>query len=169
MEGPRVKGTLFIRVCDQADAMWGKGCLGQSTENRIEEDAWYPACDFCALLDAVKAGPGRNSPLSVYLLGVGAIKGDPAWQETFASMDPADVFLSTERQETLYIIGAQAAVPVGAKHVRVEVPGGIGSQSWYDFYRGQLQGVLELTGRTGVVHLLPGSGDGRRRYDVKWG
>jgi hypothetical protein len=170
MDRPQVKGMLFLKVLEQAERRWGAGARASIASNVPEPERWYPMGEFCDLLDSIMAGPGRSNPLSVYLIGLGTMKDDPQWQLAFAPMDPTDVFLSTERQDTLYRTGGQAATLVGPKHVRVDLEGGEScGKVWFEFYRGRLQGVLELTGRTGVVHLLPAKGGGGRQYDIKWG
>jgi hypothetical protein len=118
----------------------------------------------------VKSRLGNNNPLAIYQIGFNTIKKDPRWQGLFGNKNPAEVFLSTKRQDDQYMVCAHIATTIGAKHVRVELDGFKGEPVWLEFYRGRLQGVLELTGRTGVVHLLPcGEKEGARTFDIKWG
>ncbi|MFO7619565.1 MAG: hypothetical protein R6W91_07955 [Thermoplasmata archaeon] len=172
MDEPQVKGDIILRVLDQVIIRWGRNGLdmiGFEPASYLEEH-WYPFDDICDILSAIKSRLGNNNPLTVYQLGFRTIKSDPRWQDIFDDADPADVFLTTKRQEDLYRFGAQKAQVMGPKHVRIEMVGEPIDQLWLEFYRGRLQGVLELTGRTGVVHLLPASGDPpARTYDIKWG
>lgn len=169
MDRSQVRGILFIQVFEQAAGRWGSDAAESLQRSAPDPEAWYPMADFCALLNDIKSKLGNNNPLSIYLMGFGTMKNDPAWQGTFAELEPADVFTSTERQDLFYRAGSHAATLIGPKHVRVEVSCPGCGQAWFEFYRGRLQGVLELTGRTGVVHLIPGGEEGRRAYDIKWG
>ena len=171
MKGFQVKGDLFISVLSQVARRWGSVGVEEVRvrPDEYSEEEWYDFSEFCKLLGEIKSGPGNNNPMSIYELGVSTIKDDMHWQAIFQRLDPVDVFLSTARQERQYKIGAITPTKLGSKHIRLEYSIEADQGLWLEFYRGRLQGVLELTGRTGVVHLLPKETGKPRTFDIKWG
>jgi hypothetical protein len=171
MAEPQAKGDIIIKVLDQVMKKWGKDGLDiiGADPRRYNEERWYSFSELCGLLSKVKSQLGNNNPLAIYQIGFSTIKKDRRWQEIFDNMNPADIFLTTKHQDDQYRVCTHIATSLGAKHVRVELNDFKGEPVWLDFYRGRLQGVLELTGRTGVVHLLPPEKKDVRTYDIKWG
>jgi hypothetical protein len=172
MAESQAKGDIILKVLDQVMKKWGKDGLDiiETYPNKYKEEQWYSFSELLELLSKVKTQLGNNNPMAIYQIGLNTIKKDPRWQGIFCNNKPAEVFLTTKRQDDQYRICEHVATTVGAKHVRVELDGFKGEPVWLEFYRGRLQGVLELTGRTGVVHLLPpGEKDGARIFDIKWG
>ena len=168
----QAKGDIFLKVLNQVVNKWGNRGLKEigADPSKYKMEQWYPFTDLCSILSDVKLKLGNNNPLSVYQLGFRIIKDDPRWHNIFDDQDPATIFLSTKRQEGQYKAGTQSLERVSEKHVRVELQNWDCDDVWYDFFRGRLQGVLELTGRTGVVHLQPDKeDDGTRILDIKWG
>jgi hypothetical protein len=172
MTDSQVKGDIILKVLDAVVSKWGQNGLeiiGYEHASYRQEQ-WYSFEEMCSLLSSVKSRLGNNNPLTIYQLGFRTVKEDPRWHDVFDDQDPAEVFLTTKRQEAQYKVGTQTAINLGPKHVRIDFKTEETDFSWFEFYRGRLQGVLELTGRTGVVHLQPmESGNGLRSYDVKWG
>lgn len=172
MTDSRVKGELFLRVLDTVVAKWGRNGLeviGYDPASYRSEE-WYTFSDLCGLLSAIRQRLGKNNPNTIYRMGFRTMKDDERWHDVFDDQNPAEIFLSTERQDKQYRVGSMNARTIGPKHVRIDYATDETDPSWFEFYRGLLQGVLELTGRTGVVHLLPrGPDPGVRSYDVKWG
>ena len=172
MSENQAKGDVFLKVLDQVVKKWGNRGLEEIYANpsQYKMEQWYPFADLCSILENVKTKLGNNNPLSVYQLGFRIIKDDSRWQDVFFDQNPAEIFLSTKRQEAQYKAGTQSLERIGEKHIRVELQNWDCDEVWYDFFRGRLQGVLELTGRTGVVHLNPDKNDGSIRIlDIKWG
>ena len=168
----QAKGDMFLKVLNQVVNKWGNRGLKEigADPSKYKMEQWYPFADLCDILSNVKLKLGDNNPLSVYQLGFRIIKDDPRWHNVFDDQDPATIFLSTKRQEGQYRAGTQSLERIGEKHVRVELQNWDCDEVWYDFFRGRLQGVLELTGRTGVVHLQPADEDKAIRIlDIKWG
>ena len=172
MAESKVKGEVFRVILKLVAYKWGTDALkiiGQSPDKYLTEQ-WYPYSEFCDILAAVKSTVGNNNPMIIYQLGFNTIKKDKHWQNTFISKNPVEVFNSTEHQDTQYKVGTYSAVGIGPKHIRLTMNCPDCRLEWCEFYRGRLQGVLELTGRTGVVHLMPSGEDKTQRvYDVKWG
>ena len=167
-----VKGELFIKTLELAGFKPGGSCAmaGNRTQDDFTWEKWYPYEDFCGLLADIKSAIGKGNPMIIYQLGFSIMKRDRHWQDTFGHMDPAEVFTSTRRQETQYRVGSYSAAALGKKHILVTMDCKECRPEWCEFYRGRLQGVLELTGRTGVVHLQPADGPNAARvYDIKWG
>ncbi len=168
----KVKGDIFLKVLDQVVKKWGEPGLKKigADPSQYEMEQWYPFSELCALLRIIKETLGKNNPLAVYQLGFRIMKDDPQWQGFFDDKDPAEIFLSTKRQDTQYKAGIQTLERINDKHTRVNIINWECDDIWYEFFRGHLQGVLELTGRAGVVHLIPGcSKEGVRILDIKWG
>ena len=168
----KVKGEVFQTILELVADRWGADSIGKiGAKNGVyNTDQWYPFEEFSQLLSIVKSSVGNNNPLVIYQLGLNTMKREQRWNELFSALDPADVFQSTERQDTEYRVGTYTAVPKSPKHIQVTMECDDPSPEWCEFYRGRLQGVLELTGRTGVVHLLPARENKLvRTYDIKWG
>ena len=168
----QAKGDVFLKVLDQVVKKWGNRGLKEidADPGQYKMEQWYSFAALCKILRDTQTKLGNNNPLTVYQLGFRIIKDDPRWQDVFYDKNPAEIFLSTKRQEAQYKAGTQSLERIGEKHVRVELQNWDCDEVWYDFFRGRLQGVLELTGRTGVVHLQPEKGeDGSRILDIKWG
>jgi len=172
MSENQAKGDVFLKVLDQVVKKWGNRGLQEIDVDpgQYKMEQWYPFNDLCSILSNIKVKLGNNNPLSVYNLGFRMVKEDPRWQDVFYDQDPAEIFLSTKRQEAQYKAGTQTIERIGEKHVRVNLDNWVCDEVWYDFFRGRLQAVLELTGRTGVVHLIPPEeNDASRTLDIKWG
>lgn len=172
MPDSKVKGDILLRILDQVIAKWGVNGLDiiGYDPSGYREEQWYPFPEICGLLAAIKSRLGNNNPLSVYQMGFRTVKEDSRWQGIFEDMDPGEVFLTTSRQDAQYVVGEHRTERLGPKHVRLDLLTEERDPVWFEFYRGRLQGVLELTGRTGVVHLMPWDGkSGSRIFDIKWG
>jgi hypothetical protein len=172
MAESQAKGDIILKVLDQVMIKWGKDGLDTigTDPKKYNVEQWYSFSELCGLLSKVKSRLGNNNSLAIYQIGFNTIKKDPRWQGIFCNTNPAEVFLTTKRQDDQYTVCTHVATPVGAKHVRIELNNFTGEPVWLEFYRGRLQGVLELTGRTGVVHLLPpGEKADTRIFDIKWG
>jgi hypothetical protein len=170
MAGYQVKGDVFIKVLELVGMKWGADGLQAVGNGSYLEEKWYPYENFCDLLNRVKSTLANGNPMIIYQLGFNVVKKDRRWQEIFGCLNPADVFVTTKRQEDLYHVGTYTSAAIGPKHVQVTLTGKDCRPEWCEFYRGRLQGVLELTGRTGVVHLQPAKEmDEARVFDIKWG
>ena len=168
----QAKGDVFLKVLDQVVKKWGNRGLKEigAAPSQYKMEQWYSFTELCNVLRAIKEKLGNGNPLTIYQLGFNIIKDDPRWQGIFDDKDPADIFLSTKRQDAQYKAGTQEVKIISEKHVQVDLQNWDCDDVWYDFFRGRLQGVLELTGRTGVVHLIPpGDDDTLRTLDIKWG
>lgn len=168
----QAKGDVFLKVLDQVVKKWGNRGLKEigAAQGQYKMEQWYSFSELCTTLSSIKEQLGNGNPLTVYQLGFDIIKGDPRWQGIFDDQDPAKIFLSTKRQDGQYKAGTQEVRRVGEKHIQVDLLNWECDDVWYDFFRGRLQGVLELTGRTGVVHLSPEcKEEGVRTLDIKWG
>lgn len=167
-----MKGEVFAGVLKLVASKWGTAGLetvGAGLDDYAPE-AWYPYGDFCDLLSRIRNDLAGGNPMIIYQLGFSMVKADRRWQELFGPLNPAEVFTTTKRQDSQYRVGAYTASVVGPKHIQVTLVCEDCRQVWCEFYRGRLQGVLELTGRTGVVHLrLPDGNAGTRVFDVRWG
>jgi len=172
MDEYKVKGDIFLGVLKLVASKWGTHgleCIGANPES-IALEQWYPYEDFCTLLSDIKSKLATGNPMIIYQIGFSMVKMDRRWQEVFHSQNPADVFTTNKRQESQYLVGSYSASVLGPKHVQVAMTGGNCRPEWCEFYRGRLQGVLELTGRTGVVHLRQPKAEGSERvFDIKWG
>ncbi len=171
MDEYSVKGDVFIGVLRLVASKWGARGLGSigAGPGDYAREQWFPYDIFCNLLSKIKQELAPGNPMIIYQIGFNMVKIDRRWQEIFGPMDPAEVFATTKRQESQYRVGTYSAAAIGPKHIQVTLVCKDCRPEWCEFYRGRLQGVLELTGRTGVVHLqLPRDRNGPRVFDIKW-
>ena len=107
----------------------------------------------------------------IYQMGYETVFDDVRWQTVFKGLSPAKVFFSTKRQAGQYTGGNIKAEQLGTKHIRLRMSGWQCGPLWYEFYRGRIQAVMELTSRHGVVEITLDENDEETSctYDIKWG
>ena len=112
---------------------------------------------------------GGDRSFSIDQLGHEIMTEDMRWQVIFRASNPGDIFTTTKRQEAQYKGGEVISRLAGDNHVEVTMVGWPGEKIWFEFYRGRLQGVLELTGKKGTVDMKPiDSETNECKYDIRW-
>ena len=93
------------------------------------------------------------------------------WKVQFRKLDPKSVFMATERQRTRHNLADFRTKDNGDKQVIITMDMWTDVKAyqdlWASFYKGRLNGVLELMGRKGSVKMLKGR-DGKYTYEVSW-
>lgn len=167
MEG-KVKGDLFNNVLALVAKKWGKEgvrTVGRAPD-RFKADEWYPLPKLCELLSDIDYRLGGGESSVPYEIGYEMVRNDFRWRTIFTGRDPSYVFLTNKRQETQFTGGYSRARAVDDNHIRIEMGDWTCGPSWYEFCRGRLQGILELTGQSGSVEMT--RGEGNCTYDIKW-
>lgn len=175
MEKSRVKGDVFLRVISYVIKKWGKMGLAKISVNpdSFKAEIWYSLKDFTILLQNIKDNLAETNE-SIPNLGRSTIVDDERWKWTFKDMDPEEVFSSTSRQNAQYQVGEMSVVESSPGFVRMKLELWVEDEAqcglWAEFYRGRLQGVLDLTGSTGNVEQKACNEDGKRGviYAIFW-
>ena len=172
MEEAMAKGELFHNVLAIVVVKWGKESLEKLkiSTSQYESSKWYSIGDFCIMLTEIKENLGEGETQAIYDIAYEMINNNFRWRTIFPGRDPVFVFLSTKRQDTQYRGGQFMAAVVGQNHIQLTMSGWSHDPIWYDFYRGRLQSVLDLTGHKGTVELsvLEGVETTKYTYDVNW-
>lgn len=155
MSESSAKGDLFQNVLALIVKRWGKQGLGKigASPEQYKPEQWYPFSDFYDLLKDIDDKLGKGDGTVLYRLGYDMVKSDFRWRTIFTDRNPVYVFLSTKRQDTQYRGGKFTAESVGERQIRIEMSEWGCGQIWYEYYRGRLQAVLELTGHVGMVEM----------------
>lgn len=95
------------------------------------------------------------------------------WKSLFTRMDPKNVFSSTQRQEGRQQLADYEPLEVTDGRVSIRMtmwPEGRAYQDlWAEFYKGRLEGILDLMGRKGSVKLVREFGNGGTFvYTISW-
>ncbi len=155
MSEAMVKGDLILKVLDHVSNKRGKGSLdkiGVDPAGYLIEK-WYPISDFLSLISKIDDAFGDGSEGIASRIGHDIMKFDFRWQMLFKGKDPKDIFTSTKRQDGQYRGGRFEASAIGDKKVTIILREWPNDMIWYEFYKGRLQAVLELTGNTGDVDI----------------
>ena len=163
-----MNGGLFNNVLAMVSKKWGRESLekiGRQPEH-YKGDQWYPLSDFESLLSDIDNHMGKGDNTSLSGLAYEMVMSNFQFRTIFTNRDPVYVFLSTKQQDARYSGGTFDAIHVRGSQVRIEVSDWATEPIWYEFFKGRLQGVLELTGHLGTVELTV-AGD-RYFYDIYW-
>ncbi len=86
------------------------------------------------------------------------------WKSLFVRMDPKNVFTSTKRQEGRQQVAdyepGEATDGRAVIRMKMWTDNRAHQDLWAEFYRGRLEGILDLMGRKGSVKLVREFGDG---------
>jgi len=97
---------------------------------------------------------------------------EATWKNLFRRMDPANVFASTQRQDGRHQLADYEALEVSKGRVvlrmKVWTDNREHQELWAEFYRGRLEGILELMGRAGTVRFVREFGDAGYTYTINW-
>ncbi len=167
-----VKGDLIQRVLAFVMIVWGDEGLEKIKRNpdQFEKNDWFPISEFTSLLKDIDEILDEGVSPAIYQMAHTMMRNDFKFRTIFKNKDPKYVFMTTKRQETLIKGGRYLAKAVDDHHVRIEMSGWSDDPRWYEFYRGRLQGVLELTGREGTIEMTSANSSNGQVYfyDIKW-
>lgn len=160
MKKAQIRGELFQQVVDYIHKKWGSDgldLLGLDLD-KFKPDKWYDLEDFCELLDRLYRELGVDDPKQPFKIGKWMVTGNPRWATVFNGKDPGDVFTSNKNQELEYVVGEFKGIH--SKGNEISIHSTIWTTNhrhlelWSEFYRGRMQGVLDLTGRKGIVEKV---------------
>ncbi|MCK4266798.1 MAG: hypothetical protein KAX31_05915 [Thermoplasmata archaeon] len=144
--------------------------LGQHPDDYLPERK-YEFEEFCQLLIRINETVADGEPSFFPRIAREMLTKDTRWQMLFRRLDPKDVLTSMKRQEGQYQVSSFEPEEVQDNHVtlRMSMWGGQPEHQeiWAEFYKGRLEGILELTGHKGTVEVV-GEGKGEYLYTIDW-
>jgi len=169
-----VRGIFFRQVLDYVRLKRGRTSyelLGMDVSD-FRPDEKYDFAEFGNLLSKVKLiSPGEED--YVARISRDLMLREVTWKNLFIRMDPKNVFASTKKQEGRHQLADYKALEVTDSMVKLQMR--IWSENrehqdlWADFYRGRLEGILDLMGRKGQVKAVREFGDGGAfTYTITW-
>ncbi len=168
-----VRGNFFQQALDYVKrrrGMDGLDMIGVYHDQYLPEQR-YPFVDFCTLLSIIYTTIGDGTYSDVSKLGKDILINDDRWRLLFKDKDPKDVFTTTKRQEDRYMVGDFDVKSVEHRKITLTMTMWSGKKEhqeiWAEFYKGRLEGVLELTGYEGTVGVKKGK-KGIYNYTIKW-
>lgn len=172
----RVKGDLIIKSLKYFEKKFGQGALDDldSTQDDFKPQVWYPFEDFISLLDYLVQKSASQDIKEVYRLGHYMIVNDVRWAGIFKGRNPADVFTSNKNQDHQYEVGDFKGIIASGNMVSINSTIWAKNDDelnlWSEFYRGRIQGVLDLTGYSGKVErfLSTDKGEHLVTYNLTW-
>ena len=127
-----------------------------SIERSYKPETWYPLSDFVGLVENVRDHLSETDK-STFNLGKGTITDDERWKWDFKGMNPEDVFSGTSRQNAQYKVGEFSVIETSPGFLQLQMSlwerDARIREIWSEFYRGRLQGILDLTGSKGNVEM----------------
>jgi uncharacterized protein (TIGR02265 family) len=169
-----VRGIFFRQVLDYIKhhrGLTSYELLGMEISDFRPEEK-YPFARFGELLSKVRLiSPGEDD--CVAKMSRDLMNREASWKSLFRRMDPKNVFTSTQRQEGRHQLADYE--PAEASDGQVVIRMKMWSENrdhqdlWAEFYRGRLEGILDLMGRKGSVKLVREFGDGGAfTYTISW-
>jgi uncharacterized protein (TIGR02265 family) len=168
-----VRGIFFQQVLNYIKQKRGHTSyelLGMDIEKYIIEEK-YNFEDFMELLSKIKV---ITSSEEDYIARIAreTMTEEATWKNLFRRMDPASVFTSTQRQNGRHQLADYEPVNVANGHVSLRMSMWTDNrehqQLWAEFYKGRLEGILELMGRKGSVKIIREFGNGAFTYSIEW-
>lgn len=173
MQEAWVRGIFFLQVLDYIKKHRGHTTyelLGRNAEDyKIEEK--YDFRDFGELLSRIKVIV-PNEVDYIARIAKETMMEEAAWKNLFRRMDPANVFASTQRQDGRHRLADYETLEVAKGRVvlrmRMWTENHEHQDLWAEFYRGRLEGILELMGRKGTIKLIREFGDAGYTFTITW-
>ncbi len=176
MQQPEVKGDLFQHIFAYIEKKWGKHALEPHSipRKKFKMERWYTFKEFCDFLEEIVKTIGEGKVEILFNIGCDMIVDDLRWPLVFKGKDPINIFTSNKMQNAQYRIGDFRVNLLSKKHLTVSV------ELWTEdegcaeliahFYRGRLQGILNLTGHLGKVHMSKKYTETEKIcvYDLRW-
>jgi hypothetical protein len=173
MQEAWVKGIIFWQVFDYVRKNRGETTyqlLGRARED-FQAEGKYSFEDFAALLSRVKM-MASNDDDYISRMARETMADEPAWKNLFRRMDPANVLASTQRQDGRHRLADYEPLEVSRGKVVLRMRMWSRNREhqdlWAAFYKGRLEGILELMGRQGSVSLVREFGDAGHTFTIRW-
>jgi len=169
-----IRGNFFQQTLEYVKRVKGPSGLeavGKTPEDYKAEHQ-YDFVEFCELLIKIKKELDDQEGNIITRIARETMTSDTRWQVMFRRLDPKDIFSSTKRQASRHQIGE--FVPVISKKGHVTLRMTLWSENeehqdlWAKFYKGRLEGILELTGHKGTVEVEGGWKAGSFTYVIEW-
>ena len=168
-----VRGIFFRQVLEYIKKNRGQTSyelLGRIIDDYVPEEK-YGFDDFCELLGKVKLiSPNEEEYIS--RISRDTMTQEATWKNLFRRMDPTSVFTSTKRQDGRHLTADYEPLEIKAGHIQLKMRMWAEKREhqdlWAEFYRGRLEGILELMGRTGTVKMVREFGDAGFTYTIEW-
>jgi uncharacterized protein (TIGR02265 family) len=168
-----VRGIFFRQVLDyirQKRGQMSYELLGREIDNYTIEEK-YEFTDFAELLSKIKL---ITSGEEDYIARIAreTMTEEATWKALFRRLDPASIFTSTQRQDGRHRLADYEPINVANGHVSLRMNMWTDNRDhqdlWAEFYRGRLEGILELMGRKGTVKMVREFGNGGFTYTIRW-
>ena len=173
MEEMWVRGIFFKQVLGYVQKKRGQTSyelLGKDIEDYIAEEK-YDFNDFGELLAKVRL-ISSNEEDCIASIARETMSEEATWKNLFRRLDPTSVFISTQRQKGRQHLADYEHIEVGKGHVVLRMTMWSENREhqdlWAEFYRGRLEGILELIGRKGTVKLTREFGKANFSYSIEW-
>lgn len=169
-----VRGIFFKQVLDyiqENKSQTSFDLLDMSPDDfRVEER--YDFEVFCQLLAKIDVMANEDNGSYITKIARDTMTKEAIWKVQFRKLDPKNVFMTTKRQEGRHQIADFEPIYHGQGCVSIKMNMWTQDKAfqnlWANFYRGRLEGVLELMGRKGEVKLIREFGEGAFTYDITW-
>ncbi|MCK5310111.1 MAG: hypothetical protein KAJ33_00625 [Thermoplasmata archaeon] len=169
-----VRGIFFKQVLEYIQKNRGQtsyDLLGMSPDDyRVEER--YDFEIFCKLLAKIDLMTGEDNGTYISKVARDTMTEEASWKAQFRKLDPKSIFMTTKRQEGRHQIADFEPQLVENSHVSIKmtmwIQDKVFQDLWANFYKGRLEGVMELMGRKGTVELIKEFGEGVYTYDINW-
>ncbi len=169
-----VRGIFFTQVLDYIQKNRGQtsfDLLGMKPEDfRIEER--YDFDIFCKLLAKIDLMASQDNGSYISKIARDTMTEEARWKVQFRKLDPKSIFMTTKRQEGRHQIADFEPELIDSSHVSIKMTMWTQDKAyqdlWANFYKGRLEGVMELMGRKGIVELIKEFGEGVYSYEITW-
>ena len=169
-----VRGIFFKQVLDYIAKNRGKtsfDLLGMKPEDyRVEER--YDFDIFCQLLAKIDLMTGEDNGVYISKIARETMTEEARWKVQFRKLDPKSIFMTTKRQEGRHQIADFEPTFNREGHVSIKMTMWTQDKAyqelWANFYKGRLEGVMELMGRKGSVDLIKEFSDDVYTYEIHW-
>ncbi len=169
-----VRGIFFKQVLDYIQknrSQTSFDLLDMKQEDFRVEDR-YDFETFCKLLAKIDTMATEEDGAYITRIARETMTKEARWKMQFRKLDPKNVFMTTKRQEGRHHIADFEPIYHGQGYVAIKMAMWTKEKAyqtlWADYYRGRLEGVLELMGRKGEVKLTREFGEGQFTYDITW-
>ena len=169
-----VRGVFFRQVLNfvkKDRSQTSYDLLERKIEDYRDEEK-YDFRDFGELLSKIKM---ITSSQDDYIARIAreTMAEEATWKHLFRRMDPTNVFASDQRQRVRQHIADYESLVVENGHIELRMEMWTDNRDhqdlWAEFYRGRLEGILELMGRKGAIKLTKEFGDGGIfTYSITW-
>ncbi len=157
MNEGQIKGKPFQHALEYVAKKWGQNGLDMVSfaSDKYLPERWYPFSDFYHLLSDICTKLAGGDASIIYHMAREMALNDGQWRILFKGKDPNECFMSTKYQDDQYIVGNFDAETLEEGHISIDMTPWIEDdyhvELWCEFYHGQIQGILNLTGHIGKV------------------